>query len=322
MFNFLCKVPKFTIVLESGNILGPKRSNKQGFGWWFATVLIVSTTVNSNLLLMYRYSHTCISYSIRKRLALSEHDTISLIRPIYDNTTSTVTNSWQNHRVNSHWHKPAVFKWMKRACVQINLWFFIMQTSVTQNSFTVESNFLQYHEARFHIFIATITSSAFGLGLGWGTFGKACLASEIMNLADFAGWKQVLKTPHYYLQFSHNKLEWDWNKTYHANRLHLFSKQCTLFITSTVLVWFDNWHQSSKYCNKGPESWLVRKPYSQTTSKRFTFIFCCLVCIRDVNRASHRTYAVRFWNILPRPNRAAWVINFCPRVSAAYRVEI
>ena len=25
-----------------------------------------------------------------------------------------------------------------------------------------------------------------------------------------------------------------------------------------------------------------------------------------------RAYAVRFWNILPRPNRAAWVINFCP----------
>jgi len=42
-----------------------------------------------------------------------------------------------------------------------------------------------------------------------------------------------------------------------------------------------------------------------------------IVYSRDVNRAAHRMYAVRFWNILPRPNRAAWVINFCPRVSAA-----
>jgi len=46
------------------------------------------------------------------------------------------------------------------------------------------------------------------------------------------------------------------------------------------------------------------------------------VWTRDVNRAAHRAYAERCWNILPRPNRAAWVINFCPRVSAAYRVEI
>jgi len=46
-----------------------------------------------------------------------------------------------------------------------------------------------------------MTSSAFGLGLGWGTFGKACLAVKIMNLADFAGWKQVLKTPHYIMTY-------------------------------------------------------------------------------------------------------------------------
>jgi len=146
-----------------------------------------STAVSTNLLLMYRYSY--ISYSIRKILALPEHITISLIRLIYDNTMSAVTKLWQNHRVNSHWHKPAVFKWIKQPRVQINLCLLCKPQSEffycwIQFSTVSRSTFLYLHY--------TITSSAFGLGFGCGTFPLGRLVWQVKSwtwLTSLAGNK-------------------------------------------------------------------------------------------------------------------------------------
>ena len=144
-----------------------------------------STAISTNLLLMYKYSH--ISYSIRKILALPEHDTITLIRLIYDNTMSTVTKLWQNHRVNSHWHKPAVFKWIKQPRAQINLCLLCKSQSEffycwIQFSTVSRSTFLYLHYK--------ITSSAFGLGIGWGTFwGTFDLSSLLVQCCTCLIWQ-------------------------------------------------------------------------------------------------------------------------------------
>jgi len=43
---------------------------------------------------------------------------------------------------------------------------------------------------------------------------------------------------------------------------------------------------------------------------------------RDVNRAATAFGAVRFWKILPRASRAAWLSKLLSHASATYRVDV
>jgi len=91
---------------------------------------------------------------------------------------------------------------------------------------------------------------------------------------------------HVFISSLQNHFECVWIRYWLGN---LLGNLWSLFITCTVLHLFDLAISISLPSNNGPESWLVRKPYSQTTSKRFTFKFCCLVCTSQRKLTTKKT---------------------------------